>query len=434
MAAITADTPIHPSDQQITYPTVQTIIGEPLPSAEYESHEAVENAYQQHALDKGYGVVKVDTGGLKKYSKKKGRKVVFGCDRWGKYDPSKAVKANPEVHESKRRKGTSSRKCNCPFRIFAIEDPVTLKWKAFIKEEHHNHDPSSESTSHPSHRRAGIATLPESSKQMVDTLRLRNTPVSTVRAQLGDMGVKVTSKDLYNMKQRARNAELGGLTAVQWLYDTLQELRWFCRFDTDPNVPNRVTRIFFAHPGSVQLLKGNPDVILLDCTYKTNRFNMPLLNICGVTGNNMTPQIAMAFLSGEKEVDYGWAMDCFQQLLNEYGIDHPKCFVTDRELALMNTLDRTYPSSDHILCRWHVNMNVVAKCKKHFKTKESFEEFYELWAAVLDAPTEEQYVKNVDELKANMPPVAFKYISGTWLIWREKVVSFDSVTLSNIPG
>ena len=425
---MSADIPAHISDEQIVYPTARIIIGEPLPGAEYESYEAVENAYRQHALGKGYGVVKVDTGGLKKYSKTSGRKVVFGCDRWGKYDPSKALKVNPEVHESKRRKGTSSRKCNCPFRIFAIEDPATLKWKAFIKEEHHNHGPSSEPTSHPSHRRAGLANLPEASKQMVDTLRLRNTPVSTVRAQLGGMGTMVTSKDLYNVAQRARSTHLGGLTAVQWLYNTLRELGWFYRFDTDLNVTNRVTRIFFAHPDSVKLLKSNPDVILLDCTYKTNRFNMPLLNICGVTGNNMTPQIAMAFLSGEKDVDYGWGMDCFDQLLKEFGIEYPKCFVTDRELALMSTLDRIYPSSDHILCRWHINMNVVAKCKKHFKTKESFEKFYELWTAVLDASTEEQYTKNVDQLKAKAPPVAFKYVSQTWLIWREKVVGFDSVT------
>jgi hypothetical protein len=74
------DTPVHLSGQQLAYPTVQIIIGEPLPDAEYESYEAVENAYRQHALDKGYGVVKVDTCGLKKHSKKSGRKVVFGCD------------------------------------------------------------------------------------------------------------------------------------------------------------------------------------------------------------------------------------------------------------------------------------------------------------------------------------------------------------------
>jgi len=74
-------------------------------------------------------VVKVDTGGLKKYSKKSGRKVVFGCDRWGKYDASKALKVNPEVHESKRRKGTSSRKCSCPFRIVAVEVEMEGRYK-----------------------------------------------------------------------------------------------------------------------------------------------------------------------------------------------------------------------------------------------------------------------------------------------------------------
>ena len=177
MANRTPDMPAHQSDQQrqqIAYPHTQTIIGEaPNTSG---TKQLRTRSYRQHAL-KGYSVVKVDTGGFKKYSKKSGRKVVFGC-QWGKYDAFKALKVNPEVHESKRRKGTSSSKCNCPFRIVAIEDPVTLKWKAFIKEEHHNHDPSSEPTSHPSHRRAGIANLSESSKQMVDILCLRNTPAS----------------------------------------------------------------------------------------------------------------------------------------------------------------------------------------------------------------------------------------------------------------
>jgi len=75
MANKTPDMPAHPSNQQrqqIPYPNTQTIIGEPLPNAEYEWHEAVENAYWQHALGKGYGMVKVDTGGFKKYSKKSG--------------------------------------------------------------------------------------------------------------------------------------------------------------------------------------------------------------------------------------------------------------------------------------------------------------------------------------------------------------------------
>jgi MULE transposase domain len=41
-------------------------------------------------------------------------------------------------------------------------------------------------------------------------------------------------------------------------------------------------------------------------------------------------------------------------------------FVTDRELALMNTIDNLFPSSGYILCIWHINMNILAIYRKHF--------------------------------------------------------------------
>ena len=45
----------------------------------------------------------------------------------------------------------------------------------------------------------------------------------------------------------------------------------------------QITHLFFANSGSLDLLKAFPDVLLMDCTYKTNLYGMPLLVICGVT-------------------------------------------------------------------------------------------------------------------------------------------------------
>ena len=43
-----------------------------------------------------------DTGGLKKYSKKSGGKVVFSYDRWGDYDASKVARIEaPKGNELK---------------------------------------------------------------------------------------------------------------------------------------------------------------------------------------------------------------------------------------------------------------------------------------------------------------------------------------------
>jgi hypothetical protein len=131
-------------------------------------------------------------------------------------------------------------------------------------------------------------------------------------------------------------------------------------------ITNRLERLFFAHPDAIALYKQHPDILLLDCTYKTNRFRIPLLNLCGVTGNKKTIQAALCFLSGEKEEDYEWAMTQFKELLEEHDIPWPVSMVTDRELALMNALDTVFPEVVHILCTWHVNMNILANCRKHF--------------------------------------------------------------------
>ena len=132
-----------------------------------------------------------------------------------------------------------------------------------------------------------------------------------------------------------------------------------------------LNRLFFIHPTALIIWKQHPDVLLLDCTYKTNRFNMPLLNICAITGNNMVVQMGLAFLSGEKEEDYNWAIDQLKDIIHQNTIEEPVSLVTDRDLALMRCLDTRFPLVSHILCCWHVNMNILAKTKCVFSRSDS---------------------------------------------------------------
>jgi MULE transposase domain len=48
----------------------------------------------------------------------------------------------------------------------------------------------------------------------------------------------------------------------------------------------------------------NPYLPLMDCTYKTNRFGMPLLDIVGITATNTTFYVGFAFPSDEKQPSY----------------------------------------------------------------------------------------------------------------------------------
>jgi hypothetical protein len=70
----------------------------------------------------------------------------------------------------------------------------------------------------------------------------------------------------------------------------------------------RVLGLFLAHEQSLDLLQGSPEVLLMDCTYKTNKFRMPLFVITGVIPLSTTFFVGFAFLSQQRQVDYEWAL------------------------------------------------------------------------------------------------------------------------------
>ena len=181
--------------------------------------------------------------------------------------------------------------------------------------------------------------------------------------------------------------------------------------------------------------KQHPDILLLDCTYKTNRFNMPLLNICTISGNNKVIQLGLTFLSGERKADYMWAIRQLRTVMTTSSIEELVSIVTDRELALIDCLDTLFPESTHLLCRWHVNMNVLAKTKKYFpgpikdtdgkvKRHPLFEAFLSCWNTLLPSSTEQAYDDLLKEMRAKYPVLAMSYREGTWLhLWKEKLVT-----------
>ncbi|KAL4580452.1 hypothetical protein LXL04_016646 [Taraxacum kok-saghyz] len=68
--------------------------------------------------------------------------------------------------------------------------------------------------------------------------------------------------------------------------------------------------------------------------HNTNKYNMPFLEIVGVTSTSNTFSIAFVLMDEEKEANYTWALNRLRTTLGGY--DGPYVIVTDRELALMN--------------------------------------------------------------------------------------------------
>lgn len=58
----------------------------------------------------------------------------------------------------------------------------------------------------------------------------------------------------------------------------------------------------------VKVLCKNSEVLFMGCTYKTNRYNMALLDFVGHNSIATTFHIGFAFVDTEKEDRYAWVL------------------------------------------------------------------------------------------------------------------------------
>jgi hypothetical protein len=123
------------------------------------------------------------------------------------------------------------------------------------------------------------------------------------------------------MREKTRQTYLQGRTPIQALITELDKSEeWTSAVETGPD--GRVKSLFFTHASQIELLSCYSDILVMDCTYKTNRYNMPLLHFLGVSPTGKYFSAAFCFLSGEEEADYSWAIEavlcCFAEVEPEY--------------------------------------------------------------------------------------------------------------------
>lgn len=178
----------------------------------------------------------------------------------------------------------------------------------------------------------------------------------------------------------------------------------------------------FAHPESIKYANKYNRVFVLDCTYKTNRYQMPLLHIIGISPSNSTFSIAFCFMQNEKEESYIWALKTFFSFLNPLPFKPVLC--TDRDLALLGALRVVCPRYPHLLCIWHINKNVTQNTKQYFDTNNKHQEFLKSWIQLIYSSTEDIYNIRLLEFEKQYQssPLPLRYIKDTWLIYKEKFI------------
>ena len=62
---------------------------------------------------------------------------------------------------------------------------------------------------------------------------------------------------------------------------------------------------------------------------------------------------------------------------------YPIVIISDRDLALMNAIEVVFLEATNLLCRFHINKNVKAKCKMFVHPKEALDVVMKAWTIVI---------------------------------------------------
>ncbi len=199
------------------------------------------------------------------------------------------------------------------------------------------------------------------------------------------------SRDIYNLKAKLRREDLESLTLIQALMRELnnQNDDWISSFQK--NARDQITHLFFIKESCQFILKINHEVLVLDCTYKINRYKMSLLIISDQTKLHINFYVAFCFMSRKKMSDYFWTLNQLKTLYARLKLSRSIVFVIDMKKDLMIARYLIFSDSNHLLCIWHINNNVLVNCKKEFNIKEAWKKFFSEWKQMMYASFDREF-------------------------------------------
>lgn len=371
-------------------PTMADWINAPIEEA-FDSLNQAEAAIYQHAFDNGYALTRLDI----KYDKKKprnARRWDFRCDKGG-------IKRG---HGAIRESSTRMTECDFELRIHRMQ---TGGFKLEVYRPYHNHPSSEDARQHSQYRQPT-----NQQQERIESLTKAGVAPRFILNELleADHDTLITTQEIYNCKAKVRKERLSGKTPIEVLVEELlEDDGWALQYHTEEN--GVVNFLFFTPDEMIDIAQASPSVILIDATYRTNKYNLPAVHFQTVTPIGKTASISLAFVTNEEEASYRLAVSAFRELV--MGNSPIEVLLTDDEDALKNALTAIFPTIPQLLCLWHVNKNVLTKVQQSWITNPAFsdetnkrrkqrrEEFMADWEAICYARTEQEFEERYSSLR-----------------------------------
>ncbi|KAI5669133.1 hypothetical protein M9H77_18986 [Catharanthus roseus] len=230
--------------------------------------------------------------------------VTLACERGAavkKY--TKPVVDNEEEEIPIKRRGPYGRKkYGCPFKLKGEQMATSENWQLFVHNGRQNHKIT---VYH--HGHAQVARLTEEQLRQTEQFRKSHMPPHNILRFFREQD------KIYNVVAKNKKNQMQGRHTVEEVL-CLTAQRGYTVFYRNREESNLLSDIVVAHPTSIAMIRTWPYVLIMDTTYKTNKYNMPLLETVGMTPTGKNYIVATAFICNEQATTYRWVLQQIKHL------------------------------------------------------------------------------------------------------------------------
>ncbi|CAI9283361.1 unnamed protein product [Lactuca saligna] len=107
------------------------------------------------------------------------------------------------------------------------------------------------------------------------------------------------------------------------------------------------------------------DVISMDATYRTNRYNMIFVSFTAINNHDKTINVGAGLISDETIESYSWLLEAFLSSHKK----KPTMILLDMDAALSCSIAKVFERCTHRLCMWHIMSKMPSKDATSFFEK-----------------------------------------------------------------
>ncbi|CAG8513482.1 6653_t:CDS:10 [Cetraspora pellucida] len=118
---------------------------------------------------------------------------------------------------------------------------------------------------------------------------------------------------------------------------------------------NHLVGLMWMWPSQIQLWSSFHDVVLINTTFKMNRYSMMLCMLIIINNHNRSCLVATVVILDETSNTFSWI---FEYLLEASNGLASKVLFMDADCAMVSAVNTTLPNTKHYFCLFHIRKNL----------------------------------------------------------------------------